>query len=144
MQTGDEILITQLDHEANRGPWLSLREQGIIIKEIKLLPNGTLDYNDLEQKLNHRTRLVAMGLASNLLGTVNDVHRVRQMTYSVGAWLALDAVHYAPHFSIDVQAMGCDFLLCSAYKFYGPHVGMLYSKEGLFTLVLKGTLAFVV
>jgi len=130
-QPGDEILITQLDHEANRGPWLSLREHGIIVKEISLLPEGRLDYEDFERKLNHRTRLVAMGVASNLLGTVNDVARVRRATHATGSWLLLDAVHYAPHFPIDVQAMGCDFLLCSAYKFYGPHVGLLYSRPGL-------------
>jgi cysteine desulfurase family protein (TIGR01976 family) len=131
LQAGDEILITQLDHEANRGPWLSLREHGIIVKEVKLLPEGVLDYDDLAQKLNHRTRLVAMGLSSNIIGTVNDIPRVRKMTHEAGAWLMLDAVHYAPHFPIDVQALGCDFLICSAYKFYGPHVGILYCKEGL-------------
>lgn len=131
LQPGDEILITQLDHEANRGPWLSLREQGIIVKEVRLLSKGILDYQDLEQKLNHRTRLLAMGLSSNLLGTVNNITLARELTHKVGAWLLLDAVHYAPHFPIDVNALDCDFLLCSAYKFYGPHVGILYSKTGL-------------
>ena len=130
-QPGDEVLITQLDHEANRGPWLSLREKGILVKEVKLLPSGVLDYDDLAEKLSDRTRLVAMGMSSNAIGTVNDVQKVRQLTYAAGAWLLLDAVHYAPHFSIDVQAIGCDFLLCSAYKFYGPHVGILYAKTGL-------------
>src|SRR5258708_39197180 len=81
--------------------------------------------------MNERTRLVAMGMASNALGIVNDVKRVRQITYRYGAWLSLDAVHYAPHFSIDVQELGCDFLLCSAYTFYGPHAGILYSKPVL-------------
>ena len=131
LQPGDEILITQLDHEANRGPWLALREQGIIVKEIKLKPEGVLDYADMEAKINHRTRLVAMGLASNIFGTVNDLMLARKLTYEVGAWLLVDAVHYAPHFPTDVQAIGCDFLLCSAYKFYGPHVGILYSRPGL-------------
>ncbi len=131
LQPGDEILITQLDHEANRGPWLSLREHGIVVREVKLLPEGRLDYDDMERKLNERTRLLAMGYASNILGTVNDVRLARQLTRQVGAWLLLDAVHYAPHFPIDVQAIGCDFLLCSAYKFYGPHVGILYSRPGL-------------
>lgn len=131
LQPGDEIVITQLDHEANRGPWLSLREQGIQIREMRLLSNGTLDYDHLESLLNDRTRLVAMTMASNLLGTVQDVPRVRHLTYRYGAWLLLDAVHYAPHFSIDVQHLGCDFLLCSAYKFYGPHVGVLYARPGL-------------
>lgn len=131
LQAGDEILITQLDHEANRGPWLTLREQGLIVKEIPLLPQGELDYNTLEDLLSPRTRLVAMGWASNILGTINQVRAVREMTHRTGAWLLLDAVHYAPHFPINVQEIGCDFLLCSAYKFYGPHVGLLYSRPGL-------------
>jgi cysteine desulfurase family protein (TIGR01976 family) len=131
LQPGDEILITQLDHEGNRGPWLSLRELGIIVREVNLLPDGQLDYDDFEDKINEDTRLVAMGMASNAIGTVNDYERVRALTYHYNAWLLLDAVHYAPHFSIDVQSIGCDFLLCSAYKFYGPHVGILYSKPGL-------------
>ena len=131
LQPGDEILITQLDHEGNRGPWLSLREKGIVVREVKLLDNGLLDYEDFEKKINERTRLVAMGMSSNVIGTVNDFRLVRKLTYRYNAWLLLDAVHYAPHFSIDVQEIGCDFLLCSAYKFYGPHVGLLYSKIGL-------------
>ncbi len=131
LKPGDEILITQLDHEANRGPWLMLREYGMVVREVKLLPDGTLDYDDFAEKINEKTRLVAMGMASNALGTVNDVKKVRQMTYEAGAWLLLDAVAYAPHFSIDVQQLGCDFLLCSAYKIYGPHIGILYSKTGL-------------
>lgn len=131
LRPGDEVLITQLDHEANRAPWLSLREQGILVREVRLLPEGILDYEDLEQKINERTRLLCMGYASNILGTVNDVHLARQLTHRVGAWLLLDAVHYAPHLPLDVQAIGCDFLLCSAYKFYGPHVGVLYTRPGL-------------
>lgn len=131
LQPGDEILITQLDHEGNRGPWLSLRERGIIVREVNLLANGLLDYADFETKINERTQLVALGMASNALGTVNDFRLVRTLTYKYNAWLLLDAVHYAPHFSIDVQDIGCDFLLCSAYKFYGPHVGILYTKPGL-------------
>lgn len=131
LQPGDEILITQLDHEGNRGPWLSLREHGVIVREVNLLANGLLDYDDFEKKINERTRLVALGMASNALGTVNDFRLARKLTYKYNAWLLLDAVHYAPHFSIDVQEIGCDFLLCSAYKFYGPHVGILYSKPGL-------------
>ena len=130
-QPGDEVLITQLDHEANRGPWLTLRDSGINVKEIRLLPNGTMDYEDFEAKINENTRLVAMGLASNLIGTVNDIQRARKLTYEHNAWLLLDAVHYAPHFTIDVRQFGCDFLLCSAYKFYGPHVGLLYSRPGM-------------
>lgn len=131
LRPGDEILITQLDHEGNRGPWLSLREWGIVVREVRLLPNGKLDYEDLEQKLNERTRLLALGAAANFMGTVNDFAKARALTYRTNTWLLIDAVHYAPHFPIDVQAIGCDFLLCSAYKFYGPHVGLLYTRPGL-------------
>ncbi|HRK54264.1 MAG TPA: cysteine desulfurase-like protein [Cyclobacteriaceae bacterium] len=130
LQPGDEVLITKLDHEANRGPWLTLREAGIDVREVNLLPNGTLDYDDFKEKINEHTRLVAMGMSSNCIGTVNDFKLARKLTYEYNAWLLLDAVHYAPHFAIDVQDIGCDFLLCSAYKFYGPHVGLLYAKPG--------------
>lgn len=131
LKPGDEVLITQLDHEGNRGPWLMLRDFGIQVREVLLKQDGSLDYDDFTAKINERTRLVAMGMASNALGTVNDVKRIRRITYRYNAWLLLDAVAYAPHFSIDVQELGCDFLLCSAYKFYGPHAGILYSKPGL-------------
>lgn len=131
LKSGDEILITQLDHEANRGPWLSLQESGIKVREIKLKSNGLLDYKDLESKLNESTKLVAIGWASNITGTVNNLTKVRQLCYQVGAQMLVDAVHYAAHFSIDVQELGCDYLLCSAYKYYGPHVGILYAREGL-------------
>ncbi|MEZ5041258.1 MAG: cysteine desulfurase-like protein [Saprospiraceae bacterium] len=131
LHPGDEVLITQLDHESNRGPWIGLRSKGIIVREVALLPDGQLDYADFEGKINERTRLVAMGYASNIFGTVNQVEKVRKWTHKVGAWLLIDAVHYAPHLPIDVQAIGCDFLLCSAYKFYGPHVGILYTRPGL-------------
>jgi cysteine desulfurase family protein (TIGR01976 family) len=131
LQAGDEILITQLDHEANRGPWLMLREYGIVVREVALLQDGQLDYEDFAKKINEHTRLVAMGWASNALGTVNDVKRIRQLTYQYNCWLMLDAVAYAPHFAIDVKEIGCDFLICSAYKFYGPHMGILYSRPGL-------------
>jgi cysteine desulfurase family protein (TIGR01976 family) len=131
LRPGDEVVITQLDHEGNRGPWLMLRDFGIIVKEVKLLPAGTLDEDDFAMKVNERTRVVAVGLASNALGTVNNVKLARELAYKAGAWLVLDAVAYAPHFAINVQELGCDFLLCSAYKFYGPHVGLLYSRPGL-------------
>lgn len=130
-QPGDEVLITQLDHEANRGPWLALREKGIVVREVRLLPEGRLDYEDLESKLNDRTRLLAMGYSSNFIGTINDIGKARELTHQVGAWMLIDAVHYAPHFPMDVQAIDCDFLLCSAYKFYGPHIGILYARAGL-------------
>lgn len=131
LKPGDEVLITQLDHEGNRGPWLMLREYGIRVREVLLKQDGSLDYDDFAAKINENTRLVAMGMASNALGTVNDVKLARQLTYRYNAWLLLDAVAYAPHFCIDVQALGCDFLLCSSYKFYGPHAGILYSRPGL-------------
>jgi cysteine desulfurase family protein (TIGR01976 family) len=131
LKPGDEVLITQLDHEANRGPWLTLRDAMINVREVNLLPNGRLDYDDFARKMNENTRMVCMGMSANSIGTVNDFALIRKLTYQYNAWLLLDAVHYAPHFSIDVQDIGCDFLLCSAYKFYGPHVGILYSKPGL-------------
>lgn len=131
LHPGEEVLITQLDHEANRGPWLTLRDFGVKVREVRLLKDGKLDYDDFESKINEKTRLVCMGMSANSIGTVNDFRRVREMTYRHNAWLLLDAVHYAPHFTIDVQSIGCDFLLCSAYKFYGPHVGLLYSRPGL-------------
>ena len=140
LQRGEEVLITQLDHEGNRGPWLMLREFGIKVREVLLKQDGTLDYDDFAEKINENTRLVAMGIASNALGTVNNIKKVRQLTYKYNAWLMLDAVAYAPHFSIDVQALGCDFLLCSSYKFYGPHLGILYSRPGLLNRILTDRL----
>ena len=131
LKAGEEVLITQLDHEANRGPWLTLRDFGVKVREVNLLPTGVLDYDDFTRKINENTKLVCMGISANSIGTVNNFKLIRELTYRHNAWLLLDAVHYAPHFAIDVQAIGCDFLLCSAYKFYGPHVGILYSKPGL-------------
>jgi cysteine desulfurase family protein (TIGR01976 family) len=130
LQPGDEILISQLDHEANRGPWLQQRRHGIVVREVLLEEDGSIDYADLEKKVSEKTRVIAIGLASNIFGTVNEIERIRQMAYEVGAMLVVDAVHYVPHLLTDVQAIDCDFLLCSAYKFYGPHVGMLYSRPG--------------
>lgn len=131
LSAGDEIIITELDHEANRGPWLNLRKKGIIVHEIPLKQDGTLDMDGFERRVSSKTKLVAMGFSSNALGTVNDVRRAREVTRKFGAYLLIDAVHYAPHFLIDVQELDCDFLLCSAYKFYGPHVGVLYTRPGL-------------
>ncbi|MFI4889089.1 MAG: cysteine desulfurase-like protein [Steroidobacterales bacterium] len=130
LKAGDEVLITQLDHEANRGPWLNLRDRGIRVQEVRMLETGVLDGADMAAKVTARTRLMALGASSNALGTVNDIALARRLTRKVGALLVVDAVHYAPHFPIDVQAMDVDFLLCSAYKFYGPHVGILYSRPG--------------
>jgi cysteine desulfurase family protein (TIGR01976 family) len=127
---GDEVLITQLDHEANRGPWLALKERGAVVREVRLMESGELDPADMAAKITPRTKLFAVGASANSLGTVNDLALARRLTREVGALLVVDAVHYAPHFPIDVQALGADFLLCSAYKFYGPHVGVLYSRPG--------------
>ena len=131
LKPGDEVLVTQLDHEANRGPWLRLSASGVIVREIHLLPSGQLDEADLRAKIGPKTRLVAMGYSANSLGTVNNVELARELTTAVGAWLLVDAVHYAPHFVLDVQKLAPDFLLCSGYKFYGPHVGILYTRPGL-------------
>ncbi len=131
LRDGDEVVITELDHEANRGPWLGLAERGAVVREVALLPDGRLDADDLRRKVTKKTRLVAIGYASNALGTVNDVPLARELSKAVGAWLLVDAVHYAPHFPLDVAALDADFLICSAYKFYGPHVGILYARPGL-------------
>jgi cysteine desulfurase family protein (TIGR01976 family) len=130
LHPGDEVLITQLDHEGNRGPWLALRERGITVQEVRLLPSGELDAADMAAKVTPRTKVLAIGASANSLGTVNDLALARRLTREVGALLVVDAVHYAPHFPVDAQALGVDFLLCSGYKFYGPHVGVLYSKPG--------------
>jgi len=119
-----------LDHEANRGPWLRLQEHGMVIQEVRLAPSGQLDLDDMAAKITPRTKVFAVGASSNALGTVNDIALARRLTQAVGALLIVDAVHYAPHFPLDVKALGMDFLLCSGYKFYGPHVGVLYSRPG--------------
>jgi cysteine desulfurase family protein (TIGR01976 family) len=128
---GDEILCTVLDHDANIAPWLALEEdRGIRVEIADMNPSdGTLDLTDLERKLSPRTRLVAATYASNALGTINDVTRIVKMAHSVDAVAWIDAVHYAPHGLIDVGALDCDFLVCSAYKFFGPHVGIAYGKR---------------
>ncbi len=130
LEKGDEVLITQLDHEGNRGPWLNLQERGVVVREVRLLESGELDPADMAAKITPRTKLFAIGASANSLGTVNDIALARRLTRQVGALLVIDAVHYAPHFPVDVQALGADFLLCSGYKFYGPHVGVLYSRPG--------------
>ena len=130
LAAGDEVLITQLDHEANRGPWLALQDRGVVVQEVRLRESGVLDAEDMAAKISRRTKVFALGASSNALGTVNDLLLARRLSREVGALLVIDAVHYAPHFPMDVRALDPDFLLCSAYKFYGPHVGILYSRPG--------------
>ncbi len=128
---GDEIIVTDLDHDSNVAPWLRLQERGLTIRRVPVLPEGKLDLDTFKHLLTAKTRLVAVGWASNALGTVNPLHDIRRWTDEVGAWLLVDAVHWAPHGVIDVEQLHPDFLLCSAYKFFGPHVGILYSKPGI-------------
>ena len=129
---GDAIIVTELDHHANIDPWRALeRERGVAILQVRMVPEtGELDWNDLDRCLtDHRVKLLAIGAASNALGTINDVARAVAMAREADALSFVDAVHYAPHQLVDVREWGCDFLACSAYKFHGPHVGVLYGKR---------------
>lgn len=130
---GDEIVVTELDHHANIDPWRRLAlERGVTIRTVRLdTETGELNYEDLERFLGPKTRLVAAGAASNALGTINDLPRVIELAHNAGALVFVDAVHYAPHALLDVRALDCDFLGMSAYKFYGPHVGILWGKGSL-------------
>jgi cysteine desulfurase family protein (TIGR01976 family) len=124
-------MVTDLDHDANVTPWvLAARDHGATVKHVRIRPDDcTLDFGDFESKLSRRTRLVAVGCASNAVGTINPVKRIADMAHEVGAEVFLDAVHYAPHDLIDVTGWGCDYLVCSAYKFFGPHVGILWGRR---------------
>jgi cysteine desulfurase family protein (TIGR01976 family) len=128
---GDEIVVTELDHHANVAPWQALaRERGVTLRSVPVVPEaGELDWTALERVLSPRTRLLAIGAASNALGTISDVTRACALARAVGALSFVDGVHYVPHALVDVQAIGCDFLACSAYKFYGPHVGILFGRR---------------
>ena len=127
---GDEILLTHLDHDANISPWRALEERGVKIQLAEIREEDcTLDMEDLARKINSRTRVVAVGYASNAVGTINDVKTIVRLAHDVGALAYIDAVHYAPHGSIDVRDLDCDFLACSTYKFFGPHMGVLYGKR---------------
>ena len=132
-KAGDEIVVTELDHHANVDTWRELeRERGAVIRVLPMnVESGQLELDELPNLLNDKTRLVAVGAASNALGTINDIERIAQMARAAGALSFVDAVHYAPHNLVDVKKFGCDFLACSAYKFYGPHIGILYGRKEL-------------
>ncbi|MCU0634199.1 MAG: cysteine desulfurase-like protein, partial [Gemmatimonadaceae bacterium] len=133
LEPGDEIVITELDHHANVAPWQALaRERGCVLRSVPLdVRTGRSDLAALPALLGPRTRVVAVGAASNALGTITDVAHVSALARAAGAIAVVDAVHYAPHVLVDVGAIGCDLLLCSAYKFYGPHVGVLWGRRDL-------------
>lgn len=133
LEPGDEVMVTRLDHDANVTPWvLAAQDAGAIVRWIDIHPEDcTLDLDSFRDQLSVRTQLVAVGMASNGMGTINDVATIAREAREAGAWVFADAVHYAPHGPIDVQALGCDFLACSAYKFFGPHVGVLWGRREL-------------
>jgi len=130
LRAGEEIVLTSLDHDANISPWRALEERGATIRMVDIREEDcTLDGNDLEQKITERSKLVAFGYASNAVGTINPVEEIVRRAHHHGALAFVDAVHYAPHGPIDVRALDCDFLVCSTYKFFGPHMGVLYGKR---------------
>lgn len=132
LSPGDEIVLTQLDHDANISPWRALEEKGVVIRMVDVHESDcTLDMDDMARKITNRTKVVAVGYASNAVGTINDVREVVRLAHKVGAKAYIDAVHYAPHGPIDVRSLDCDFLVCSTYKFFGPHMGVLYGKREL-------------
>jgi len=131
LQQDDEILVTLLDHDANVSPWLAMAEEkGVTVRWAEIHDRDcTLDMTDLASKINTKTKLVAVGYASNAVGTINPVKEIVRLAHTVGALVYIDAVHYAPHGLIDVAALDCDFLVCSTYKFFGPHMGVLFGKR---------------
>jgi cysteine desulfurase family protein (TIGR01976 family) len=130
LREGDEIVTTLLDHDANVAPWRALEERGVKVHAVQFKHEDcTLDLEDFKSKLNARTKIVALGYASNAVGTINPVRKIAAMAHETGALVFIDAVHYAPHGSIDVRDLNCDFLACSTYKFFGPHIGVLYGKR---------------
>jgi len=130
LKPGDELLVTCLDHDANVSPWVCLEERGVKVRTADVNPSDcTLDMFDLSAKIRRNTRLVAVGWAANAVGTISDVAEIVHLAHAVGAMAFIDAVHYAPHGPIDVRALDCDFLACSSYKFFGPHLGILYGKR---------------
>jgi cysteine desulfurase family protein (TIGR01976 family) len=129
---GDEILLTWLDHDGNVSPWLALEEKGVVIQRAEVNQEDcTLRLDDLAAKITPKTRVVAVGYASNAVGTINPVKEIVRLAHAVGALAVIDAVHYAPHGSIDVRDLDCDFLLCSPYKFFAPHSGVMYGKRAV-------------
>jgi cysteine desulfurase family protein (TIGR01976 family) len=136
-KAGDEVIITDLDHHANVAPWRALAvDRGIVVRAAHLIPGtAQVDLDHLAQLVSPKTRLIAIGGASNAVGTVNDLERVSSIARTARALLFVDAVHFAPHALVDVEAIGCDFLACSAYKFYGPHLGILFAREPLLSLL---------
>ncbi len=130
LKPGDEIVVTTLDHDANVAPWRALEEKGVVIRQVDIRETDcTLDLDDLKRKISARTKLVAVGYASNMVGTINPVAEITKLAHAAGALMFIDAVHYAPHGLINVKALDCDFLVCSPYKFFGPHMGTLYGKR---------------
>jgi cysteine desulfurase family protein (TIGR01976 family) len=130
LQPDDEIVVTTLDHDENVAPWRALEEKGVVIRQVDIQEaDCTLDLEDLKRKITAKTKLVAVGYASNIVGTINPVAEITKMAHSAGALMFVDAVHFAPHGLIDVKALDCDFLVCSPYKFFGPHMGTLYGKR---------------
>ena len=130
LKPGDEIVVTTLDHDANVAPWRALEEKGVVVRQVDIRESDcTLDLDDLKRKITPRTKLVAVGYASNAVGTINPVAQITKLAHDAGALMFIDAVHYAPHGPIDVRALDCDFLVCSPYKFFGPHMGTLYGKR---------------
>jgi cysteine desulfurase family protein (TIGR01976 family) len=130
LKAGDEIVVTTLDHDANVAPWRALEEKGVVVRQADIHEaDCTLDLEDLKRKITAKTKLVAVGYASNLVGTINPVVEITRLAHEAGALMFVDAVHFAPHGLIDVKALDCDFLVCSPYKFFGPHMGTLYGKR---------------
>src|SRR5882762_5400088 len=130
LKSGDEIVVTTLDHDANVAPWRALEEKGVVIRQVDIRESDcTLDMENLRHKISARTKLVAVGYASNIVGTINPAAEITKLAHAAGALMFIDAVHYAPHGPIDVKALDCDFLACSPYKFFGPHMGTLYGKR---------------
>src|SRR5216110_3307615 len=129
-KAGDEIVVTTLDHDANVAPWQALQERGVVVRQVDIHEEDcTLDFDDLRRKITPKAKVVAVGYASNMVGTINRVAEITKLAHAAEALMFVDAVHFAPHGLVDVKALDCDFLVCSPYKFFGPHMGTLYGKR---------------